>query len=333
MKSRFLRNNIIVCFSIINLFIVFISIGYSEELQPVCNAPDHMVFHIGGNVTSGEFLHGTPMWLNIIISNGRAQGIRDNLVYTTKKAGMKLDEVKLYSKEIEKELINSKRVVSARIGLPNQPWYTMVSFPVFDRTGRDVFQPFDLRKGFRFNSQGMLSESTTYESKEEIIFEPKRAWWVIPPEICEQRLPAGEYTIQAIFNTNNLADQDTGIWRGRLASAPTKIIVREPITAHDTAMFYRKIVEYYTEVNHDYKKAEEVLEKAIAIDSTYEPAYSHLAYCQERQGKLAAALVTYEKALKMWYEQNPNSPELPEVLINAIHRIKHKLAQDTTKPK
>ncbi len=311
---------------------MLIGIGYSEEQQPVCNAPDHMVFDIGGNIESGEFLQGTPMWLSVMISNGRAQGIRDNIVYTIKVTATKpIDDVEQLRKNTEKDLIRSKRVSPAKIGLPKQPWYTMVHFPMIDRAGRDVFQVFDLRKGFRFNSQGMLSESTTYESKEEIIFEPKRACWVIPPEICEQRLPAGEYTIQAIFDTNNLADQDTGIWRGRLASAPTKIIVREPITAHDTAMFYRNIVEYYTEVNHDYKKAEELLEKAIAIDSTYEPAYSHLAYCQERQGKLAAALVTYEKALKMWYEQNPNFPELPEVLIYAIDRIKHRLAQDTTK--
>jgi tetratricopeptide (TPR) repeat protein len=333
MNSSFLRNNIIVCFSIINLFIMFISIGYSEELQPVCNAPDHMVFHIGGDITPGEFLHGTPMWLDIMISNGRAQGIRDNLVYTTKKPGMKPDEVKLYRKDIEKNLITSKRVVPARIGLPDQPWYTMVQFPIIDKNGKDIFQTYDFNSGFRLDNQGMLSESTTYESKEEIIFEPKRAYCFIPPEICEQRLPAGEYTIQAIFDTNNLADQDAGIWRGRLTSAPTKIIVREPITAHDTAMFYVRIAIYHIIFSKNYIKASELLEKAIAIDSTYEPAYSHLAYCQERQGKLAAALVTYEKALALWYQQNPNFPELPEVLIYSIDRIKHKLAQDTVNVK
>lgn len=265
-----------------------------------------------------EFLAGTPIFISIRIGNFTAISKRDNILFssvqTTISIPTSLSKIER-KKYVENKLVETKRFVATKIASKQKPWCDAIKFEIVDAEGNDIFKDYNWKRNL-----------VHVEIVEDVLFESKESSWIIPPEEVEKYLPEGTYKIKAVFNTKDVEDPESKIWKGNIQSGEDTIVIRQPILQSEKAKVL-SLKAYYYDIKKDYSKVKENTIQALSIDSTCLGASILLAEYYEQKGDLKQSLFHYQRSLEIYSQKEPNSAEVPIIITSGIERIKEKLTE------
>ncbi len=266
-------------------------------------------FNIGLNVNS--MIYDTvyldePLILTISLSNQFASYHISN----NRASQNYLDELKtkLDAGEVKQEYYDTelKRVIATMhqpeqviIGSETQPWNSQVSFDFIHLPSEVLSMQLFPNPLPATDAQAVLDETARYLSSFGM----------------DNKLVAGDYEIKASVQNHS----SNKIYLRVLPQSMTETEKQsEPMLLH--------FAEYH-QLKSEFNKAIDYINQAIALYPQSESAFLMRADIFFTQNKLIEALADYETALQLFYEQFPDSYELPEYTLAMIEWVKKGLGK------
>jgi hypothetical protein len=269
-----------------------------------------------------QVIQGTPLIFTVRAANPRAANtLATNQAHERSLALVqeKLSKGKLSKQDAEPmlELARVKREVrTVRLGTGDRGWEKYLHFEV-----QIAGSPF-----VRVNWPLTLVQSP--EAKSALLDGSSniQVQYALNPQAAAQVL-AGEYVLQAVLEVEAGKSLPQELWRGRVASVPVKLkITPAPAqpSAADRASMNMQRAEFFSTTS-DWAGALQSAQDALKEDPRLIRAQMIQGEAKEAQGDLAGARDAFSQAVKLFYEQYPNSYERPQYLLDRIAALDQRL--------
>jgi tetratricopeptide (TPR) repeat protein len=141
------------------------------------------------------------------------------------------------------------------------------------------------------------------------------------------KVPAGDYVLQAVLEVAAGTSLPQELWRGRVASVPVKLkITPAPaqLSAADRASMNLQRAEFFSTTS-DWANALQSAQDALKEDPKLIRAQMIQGEAKEARGDLAGAKDAFSQAVRLFYEQYPDSYERPQYLLDRIAALDKRL--------
>ena len=269
-----------------------------------------------------QVIQGTPLIFTVRAANPRAANtLATNQAHERSAALIeeKLSKGELSSQDAQPmlELARVKREVSTvRLGTGDRGWEQYLHFEV-----QILGSPF-----VRVNWPLTLVKSPDVKSVLLDGSSNVQIQYALNPEAVAQ-VPAGEYVLQAVLEVAAGTSLPQELWRGRVASVPVKLkITPAPaqLSAADRASMNLQRAEFFSTTS-DWANALQSAQDALKEDPKLIRAQMIQGEAKEARGDLAGARDAFSQALRLFYEQYPDSYERPQYLLDRIAALDKRL--------
>lgn len=255
-------------------------------LSVATDATSPLVFDIG--VTryreSGEFYRGEPICVRV---------------------GMRRQN---YTEATGKNLV--------QIGTKDNPWYKNITFTVH-RIQETEVQPVsgsgveggrekvvaDDKNKLLLNDVRLEQLGNQSEKHELRTNEITRSFWAISPDVTSN-LSAGKYTIQAIFDTTDIAKTHPEILCTNILSSEVTIVLNEPPSNNTTQVEIMEARARYLELQGKHDDVIALLEQVERLSPSRQEIHCRLGRAYELQGDIKNAIREYRIYVE-WAKKQP----------------------------
>jgi tetratricopeptide (TPR) repeat protein len=269
-----------------------------------------------------QVIQGTPLILTVRAANPRAANtLATNQAHERSLALIqeKLSKGELSSQDAQPmlELARVKREVrTVRLGASDRGWEKYLHFEA--QTAGSPFAPVNWPLALvKFpDVKSVLLDGTTNAQVQ----------YALDPQAAAQ-VPAGEYVLQAVLEVEAGTSLPQELWRGRVASGSVKLRIRPApaqLSAADQASMKMQRAEFFSTTS-DWANALQSAQDALKEDPRLIRAQMIQGEAKEARGDLAGARDALSQALRLFYEQYPDSYERPQYLLDRIAALDKRL--------
>jgi hypothetical protein len=269
-----------------------------------------------------QVIQGTPLIFTVRAANPRAANTQATNEAHERSLALiqeKVSKGKLSKQDAEPmlELARVKREVrTVRLGTGDRGWEQYLHFEV-----QILGSPF-----VRVNWPLTLVKSPEVKSVLLDGSSNVQVQYALNPQAAAQ-VPAGEYVLLAVLEVAAGTSLPPELWRGRVASVPVKLNIRpapaQP-SAADQAGINLQRAEFFSTTS-DWVNALQSAQAALKEDPRLIRAQMIQGEAKEARGDLAGARDAFSQALRLFYEQYPDSYERPQYLLDRIAALDKRL--------
>ena len=269
-----------------------------------------------------QVIQGTPLIFTVRAANPRAA----NTLATNQahERSLALIQEKLSKGELSKqdsepmlELARVKREIkTVQLGTSDRGWEKFLHFEV--QTAGSPFAPVNWPLT-PVKSPDVKSVLLDGSSNVQIQY-------ALNPQSAD-KVPAGDYVLQAVLEVAAGTSLPQELWRGRVASVPVKLkITPAPaqLSAADRASMNLQRAEFFSTTS-DWANALQSAQDALKEDPKLIRAQMIQGEAKEARGDLAGAKDAFSQAVRLFYEQYPDSYERPQYLLDRIAALDKRL--------
>jgi hypothetical protein len=150
--------------------------------------------------------------------------------------------------------------------------------------------------------------------------------YALNPQAAAQ-VPAGEYVLMAVLEVAAEPALPRDLWRGRVTSVPVKLKISPSPTElsdADRARISMQRAEFFSTTG-DWANALQSAQDALKEDPKLIRAQMIQGEAREAQGDLEGARDAFSQALRLFDEQNPDSYERPQYLMDRLAALNERL--------
>lgn len=275
-----------------------------------------------GNELELDTYQGIPLIFTVRLANQRAANLeaenrsrRESIAVIQEKAAK--GEISKDKAEIMLALARqTQEDKPVQIGNHNQGWEQFIHLEA--RTSGGNFS----------RLQWPIAALSVPESKSVLLNASSVAeiQYALPPDAARQ-IAVGNMEVISVLEVPEGAGSTPGGWSGRVESVPVQLNIRQSPAKPSPAeggIINLQTADYYA-ARGEWPSVLTYADKAVVSDPKLIRAHMRVGDAKEAQGDLKGALEAYQKALKLFYEQYPDSYDGPQFLIHKISELDAKL--------